>query len=67
MWTANVQRDSLKRDACLPVHFAEQRPDPNVSTSAASFDTGYEVLANYRSRKLALSTGEFAAWPLSGI
>jgi hypothetical protein len=51
----------------LPVHFAEQRPDPNVSTSAASFDTGYEVLANYRSRKLALSTGEFAAWPLSGI
>jgi hypothetical protein len=51
----------------LPVHFAEQRPDPNVSTSVGVFDTGYEVLANYRSRKLALSTGEFAAWPLSEI
>jgi len=35
-----------QRDACLPVHFAEQRPDPNVSISATSFDAGYEVLAN---------------------
>jgi hypothetical protein len=43
---ANVQRGPLKR-RLLESTSQTQRPDPNGSTSATFFDTGYEVLANY--------------------